>query len=656
KCLLFGAVSCILISLFSAWQQVLGDARHCGPAQRVSMSKKQNQIQVPPSDAKLDISKAPTLPGCYLMRDADGNILYIGKAKNLRARLRNYINMSDSRYSVRFLMRRVAGIEYLTVDTEKEALLLENSLIKTHKPHYNVRLRDDKTYISIRLDPSERFPRLTVVHRRKPDKARYFGPYHDARAARKTIKQLQYLIPLRICSDHVLASRKRPCIYYQMKQCPAPCTGLIPPEAYADMVNQVLMILEGRSKELEKQLRARMARLSEALCFEEAAQIRDRLADLRITVEPQRAIVPGPACGRDVFGYYAEGQFLQIQSLYYRNNAMVGGDTFAFDRVEVPLEELFASFLLQYYDSAPFIPGEILLPSALEEMPVLEELLSEKRGAPVRLRVPRRGPPAHLVQLAESNAQRAFIERKGHEKAVLKALEAVQDTLHLPRLPGRIECFDVSTIQGDSTVAAMVVFEQGVPAKNRYRRYTIKDTPGQDDFAAMRETLLRRYTRALRENDLPDLVLIDGGKGHLNVASAVLKTLGLESLPHAAIAKSRSENGQTSCERFFIPRRSNPIVPPQNGPVVHLLSAVRDETHRFAITFHRKKRSQARLTSTLLEIPGVGKTRLKRLLTTFGSVTRLREASVEQVAALPSINDTLARQIVEFLKQNPGRQ
>ena len=620
------------------------------------MSNEQNCSQDTLSDGNIDISDAPTLPGCYLMRDREGTILYVGKANNLRARVRNYINMSDSRYSVKFLMRRVAGIEYLTVDTEKEALLLENSLIKTHKPRYNVRLRDDKTFISIRLDPSEPFPRLTVVRRHKRDAARYFGPYHDTRAARKTIRQLQRLVPLRICSDHVMANRKRPCIYYQMKQCHAPCTSQITAEAYADMVNQALMVLEGRSNELEKQLRARMARLSEALRFEEAALIRDRLADLRVTVEPQRAVVPGPSGGRDVFGYYAEGQFLQIQSLYYRNNAMVGGDTFAFDRVEMPLEELFGSFLLQYYDSAPFIPGEILLPAALEEMPVLQELLSEKRGASVRLRVPQRGTPSRLVRLAASNAQRAFAERKGHEKAAREALEAVQSTLRLPRLPERIECFDISTIQGDSTVAAMVVFEQGIPSKNRYRRYTIKQTAGQDDFAAMRETLTRRYTRALQENDLPDLVLIDGGKGHLNIAGAVLKTLGLDTLPYAAIAKSRSDKDRTTLERFFIPHRSNPIIPQQNGPVVRLLSAVRDETHRFAITFHRKKRSKARLTSVIVAIPGVGETRAKRLLASFGSVARLREATVEQVAAVPSINVTLAREIVEFLKRNPGRQ
>lgn len=618
------------------------------------MSKKQNHNQGSRPTANYDIREAPTLPGCYIMRDAAGTILYIGKAKNLRVRLRNYINMSDSRYSVKFLMRRVTHIEYLTVGTEKEALLLENTLIKAHKPRYNVRLRDDKTYISIRLDPAESFPRLTVVRRRRRDRARYFGPYHDTRAARKTIKELQRLFPLRICSDHVFANRTRPCIYYQMRQCYAPCTGLISPEAYAEMVAQVLMVLDGRSKELEKQLQIQMARFSRELRFEEAAMIRDRLADLRITVEPQRTVVQGRTPDRDVFGYYVEGRLLQIQSLYYRNNAMTGGNTFPVDHAEAPVEELIGSFLLQYYDAAPFIPGEILLPVDLEEQSVLEEVLSEKRGGTVVLRTPKRGRLAQLVRLAENNARRAFVERKGHEKATRESLEAIRKALGLPKLPERIECFDVSTIQGDSTVAAMVVFEQGLPAKQRYRRYAIKKTTGQDDFAAMRETLERRYTRALREQDLPDLVLIDGGKGHLNVAVAVLETLGLDGLPCASIAKSRVEKDRTTCERFFIPGRSNPIVPPQNGPVVRLLSRVRDEAHRFAITYHRKKRSKARLTTSLLEIPGVGEARAKRLLTAFGSVARLREAGVEQLASVPSIDVKLARTIIAFLKANPG--
>jgi len=615
-----------------------------------AMTKKQNDSDIGGSTVRSDAAGAPALPGCYLMRDAAGTILYIGKAKNLRARVRNYINESDSRYSVKFLMRRVTSIDYLTVATEKEALLLENTLIKQHKPRYNVRLRDDKTYISIRLDPSEKFPRLTVVHRRGRDGARYFGPYHDTRAARKTVKHLQKLVPLRVCSDHVLANRARPCIYHQIKQCHAPCTGLISEAAYQELVAQALLILEGRSDELEKQLRREMSALSETLRYEEAAALRDRLADLRTTMEPQRSVVQGRTRDRDVFGYHAEGTFLQLQALYYRNNVLVGGNSFPFDRIETPVEEVLGSFLLQYYEAAPFIPPEILLPMELEEGKVLAELLSEKRGAPTVLRTPKQGVLAGLVELASSNARRAFTERKGHEKAVRNALEEVKNTLHLPETPERIECFDISTIQGDATVAAMVVFENGLPAKNRYRRYSIRNIEGQDDFAAMRETIARRYSRALREHDLPGLVLIDGGKGHLNAAKAILNDLGLNTLPCAAIAKSRGGEGESAFERFFIPGRSNPIVPPQNGPVVRLLSGIRDETHRFAITYHRQKRSKARLTSSLLKIPGVGAKRARLLLTAFGSLTGIKEASVEQLAAVPSISVTLAKTIADTLK------
>jgi len=601
-------------------------------------------------DIEQDAAAAPTLPGCYLMRDTEGRILYIGKAKNLRARIRNYINETDSRYSVKFLMRRVAHIDYLTVATEKEALLLENTLIKEHKPRYNVRLRDDKTFISIRLDPAENFPRLTVLRRRRNDGARYFGPYHDARAARKTIRQLQRLVRLRLCSDHVLANRVRPCIYHQMGLCHAPCVGLISREDYQVLVQQTLMVLEGRAGELERQLRAEMERLAESLRFEEAAVMRDRLADLRTTIEPQRAVVQGTTADRDVFGLYAEGPYLQIQVLYYRNNAMIGGADFAFDRIEVPVSEILGSFLLQYYETAPTIPAEILLPLELEEMEVLSELLSEKRGRATRLRAPVRGALVSLVRLASDNARRAFTERKGHEKASRDALEAVKTALHLPAAPERIECFDVSTIQGDATVAAMVVFENGMPAKSRYRRYSIERTQGQDDFAAMREVIQRRYSRAVREQDLPGLVLIDGGKGHLGAAKVVLDSLGLDNLPCAAIAKSRQEEGDSAFERFFIPGRSNPIIPPQNGPVVRLLAGIRDETHRFAITYHRKKRTKARLTTALLQIPGVGERRARLLLTAFGSVSRIREATPEQLAAVPSISATLARKIVEALQ------
>lgn len=598
----------------------------------------------------LNSDNAPAKPGCYIMRDASGKVLYVGKARNLRARLRNYINETDSRYSVKFLMRRTASVEFLVVDSEKDALLLENNLIKTYKPKYNVRLRDDKNYISIRLNPGESFPRLTVVRRHKNDGARYFGPYHDTRAARKTLKQLQRLAPMRICSDHVMHNRTRPCIYYQIKQCLAPCVGLVTKKAYNDLVRQVLLILDGRTRELERELQDRIRKLAAALQFEEAAILRDRLYDLQATVQPQHAVLQQGTGDKDVYGFFREGRYIEIQILFYRNNAMIGGKSFSFDRIEIPVSELFSSFLLQYYAKAPYIPTEILLPIEIEEKEALAEIFSEKREKRVRIHYPKRGALLKLINLAKNNAHKAFIEKQGKEKSRQDALENIRNILHLKTIPNRIECFDISTIQGNKTVAAMVVFENGVPAKNRYRRYEIRNKEGQDDFAAMREVLHRRYTRAITTNDLPDLVLIDGGKGHLNVALAVLKELELTALPCAGIAKARSTGkSNTPYERFFIRGRMNPIIPSQQNPGVLLLARIRDETHRFAITYHRLKRKKATLSTTLQSLPGVGPARAKALLSHFGSLTRIRKARAEQLAAVPGISDKLAQEIITAL-------
>jgi len=585
------------------------------------------------------------------MRDASGKVLYVGKARNLRARLRNYTNDTDSRYSVKYLMRRVAHVEFLVVASEKEALLLENSLIKTHKPRYNVRLRDDKNYISIRLNPNEPFPRLMVVRKHKNDGARYFGPYHDTHAARKTMKQLQRLVPLRVCSDHVMHNRARPCIYHQIKQCLAPCVGLINEDDYRRQVNQALLILEGRCAELKGELRDRIRELAEQMRFEEAALVRDRLHDLEVTVAPQRAIVRTGARDKDVFGYCLEGQFMEIQVLYYRNNAMIGGNSFSFDHIEAPIPELFSSFLLQYYGSAPVIPQEILVPVKLEEQKVLSDLLSEKKGAKIIIKRPQKGALKSLVELANKNAKQAFTEKRGAEKALQDALERIQALFLLSGFPRRIECFDVSTIQGNKTVAAMAVFENGKPVKQRYRRYEIRDSGGQDDFGAMREVLRRRYSRAIAENELPDLVLIDGGKGHLSVAVKTLKTLALESLPCVGIAKARATGrGVAAHERFYIPNRMNPIVPPQGGAVVRLLARIRDEAHRFAITYHRLKRKKSAFATALLELPGIGPARARALLKSFGSVQRIRAANVEQLAAVPGISGKLAQEIADGLR------
>jgi excinuclease ABC subunit C len=593
-----------------------------------------------------DASRAPLEPGCYLMSDAKGTIIYVGKAKNLRSRIRAYLNESDSRYSVKFLMRRVTKIEFLVTATEKEALLLENSLIKSHRPRYNVRLKDDKTFISLRLDPREDFPRVSVVRRYKKDGARYFGPYHQAQVVRKTLRHLQRLFPLRTCSDSVLHNRSRPCLYYQMKQCLAPCMGLVDKAGYHELVEQVMLTLAGRNAELEARLVVQIETCAASLDFEAAAVLRDRLYDLRRSLERQRTVdLPG-AMDRDVFGLYNQGPFTEIQLLFYRGGKMVGGRSFSFDHGEMPLDELLASFVFQYYSTAAVVPEEVLVPCALEESETLSEILSEERGKRVFLLHPQRGEKRALVDMAARNAQRSFREKRMEEKAGVARVEQLQSALDLSTPPQRIECFDISTLQGAHTVGSMVVFEAGRPAKKKYRRFSIKDTEGQDDFACMREVLMRRYTRAIKENDLPDLVLIDGGKGQLGVASAVFSDLGIEDLPRVGVAKARAQSeGGHSPERFFVPGRANPIVLKQSSGAVRLVARIRDEAHRFAITYHRSLRKKATLSTTLSEIPGLGPKRCRALLKTLGSVAKIREASVDAIARTPGMSVTLAERV-----------
>lgn len=601
-----------------------------------------------------DVSSVPQGAGCYMMLDEKERPLYVGKAKNLRARIRQYISETDSRYSVKFLMRRVARITFLVTETEKEALLLENSLIKQHKPRYNVHLRDDKTFISLRFDPREDFPRITVVRRFKRDGARYFGPYHDSGAARRTLRQIQRMFPLRTCSDHVLHNRTRPCLYHQMQQCVAPCVGYVSREQYHVLVEQVLLILDGRTAELENHLLGQIQELAGRLEFEAAAALRDRLFDLRSTMEKQRAVTLRGEEERDVFGYYNDGRFTEVQVLFYRRGKMLGGRTFSFERQEMPVEELLGTLILQYYADAPQIPAEVLLPLPLEEIDTLAEVLSEQRGKAVTVACPQRGEKKAMVEMAMRNAQQQFGEKRMREKSRNDAVQQMQEALKLPVLPERIECFDISTIQGSQTVASMVVFTGGQPDKARYRRYSMKTVDGQDDFASMREVLLRRYQRAIEENDLPSLVLIDGGKGQLNVAVTALKDLGLDDVPVVSIAKSREqEHGTRSPERFFLPGRSNPIILDQKGPVVWLAAQIRDEAHRFAITYHRKKRGKTMRESALIGVPGVGPARAKALLKHFGSVKKMREASLEELVAVPGLGPGLARELHTALHAKP---
>jgi excinuclease ABC subunit C len=418
-------------------------------------------------------------------------------------------------------------------------------------------------------------------------------------------------------------------------------------------VDQVAMVLEGRSAELERLLQAQIAEHAQNLEFEKAAELRDRLYDLRRTLEKQRTVAVPGAEDRDVFGFFNQDRFTEIQVLFFRGGKMLGGRAFSFKHREMPLDEVFSSFILQYYSEAPSVPREILLPFPLEDCDVLAEILSEQRGTRVSVVCPQRGEKTALIDMANKNAQSSFEEKCLKEQAHEDVLQEMKTALDLRRAPCRIECFDISTIQGRKTVASMVVFEQGEAAKSRYRRYAIKHVEGQDDFASMREVLLRRFQRAALEDDLPDLVLIDGGKGQLGVATTVLKDLGIEDLDAISIAKSRvQEDGGHSPERFFVPGRSNPVVLPQNSPIVLLLARIRDEAHRFAITYHRKRRSKSTLRTSLTDIPGIGANRARKLLNKFGSIARIREADESEIASVPGFNGALARAILSHLGVN----
>ena len=624
-------------------------------SERIELGRASAQRLTPEAfQEAFDVSRVTTSPGCYIMCDEKARPIYVGKAKNLRARLRQYLNETDSRYSVKFLMKRVARIELLVTTSEKEALLLENSLIKQHKPRYNFRLKDDKTYLSLRLDLREDFPRVTIVRRYKKDGARYFGPYASAQAVRETLRTIRRIFPLRLCTDHVLHNRTRPCLYYQIKQCTAPCVDFIDRAGYHEIADQVVMLLDGRSGDLEKYLRKQMDAFAEALEFEKAALMRDRLLALQRTVERQRTVAVPGAEDRDVIGFYTEGRFTEIQVIFFRGGKMVGGRAYSFEQHEMPVDELLSSFLIQYAAQLPTLPTEILVPVDLEDAEALAEVLSEQHGASIAVRCPQRGDKRALVELAMRNAERSFHEKQLEEQAQRDLLEQVRRTFGLAKTPQRVECFDISTLQGERAVGSMVTFENGVPNKSRYRRFAIRTVEGQDDYAMLREILLRRFQRGIEENDLPDLAVIDGGKGQLGVARAVFEDLGLDDLPAIGMAKSRAEGEGHSPERFFVPGRANPIIPPQHGPVVKFMERLRDEAHRFAITYHRKRRGKATLRTSLTGIPGIGPARAKILLTRLGSIAKIRGSSAEAIAALPGFSEDLAKIVLAHLAELQG--
>jgi excinuclease ABC subunit C len=605
------------------------------------------------------LESLPARPGVYLLRDGRGKVIYVGKAKSLRSRVRTYFRGGDERSQVRFLMQRVAAFDVLVTATDKEALILENNLIKQYKPRYNIRLKDDKSYVSVKVTVRDTWPRILVTRRIVQDGSRYFGPYASAYSVRETIDTIRKVIPLRTCSDGVFRNRSRPCLEYQIKRCLGPCCLPVDPEEYQAHLRQAMMLLSGKRVQLVQQLREEMTRASDELRFEEAARLRDRLRAIERTQERQQAVSHGGG-DQDIFAFYREGGFIEAQVLFVRDGKLTGNQVYRVDDFELPDEEVLRALLTQFYQGNRFVPDEVIVPQDLEDLVERAEILSERKGRRVEIIRPQRGDRVRLLEMAYENAVQSFRERQDGERQYEMISDELRKRLHLRNAPKRIECFDISNIQGSLAVGSMVTFDEGQPDTARYRRFRIKTVSGADDFRMMYEVLHRRYSRAKQEGSYADLLVVDGGKGQLNVAVEVLRDLEIGDVDVVGLAKMRVERApraavvERSEERVFLPGRVNPVILRRNSNALFLLQRVRDEAHRFAVTYHRLLRSKERLRSVLDSIPGVGSERRRRLLKTFGSVRRIRAASAAEVAAVPGISEGLATTILETLNRPPS--
>ncbi|MCB9727641.1 MAG: excinuclease ABC subunit UvrC [Deltaproteobacteria bacterium] len=617
------------------------------------------------------LDTAPRAPGCYLMRDRAGAIVYVGKAKDLKARLAQYFTpgTSDTRFFVGLLDRVLGAIDLIVTQNNKEALVLENELIKQHQPRFNFKLRDDKTFLSIRIGKEHPWPRVEVVRRKKPDGADYFGPYDSATAIRHTLRVINRHFGLRTCRDGEFRNRARPCLEYQIGRCPAPCVLEVDRALYEERLQDTRLFLSGRGDALVTRLREKMEASAERLDFELAAHYRDQIAAIERSLEKQTVRLPGDD-DIDVVALYREGARGVVQVLELRRGVLRSSRSHALDRVELPDEDVLDDFLTARSQTGSPLPDLILTPLELPDAEVWSELLSEVRGRKVRVHHPQRGTMRRLLTMAEDNAREAFNAKARTEADALRTLEGLERRLGLTRPPVRIECYDISHIQGDETVGSMVVALDGALAKKEYRHFRLRGQVGPDDFESMHQVLSRRFKRREQgEADAtarPDLLLIDGGKGQLAVAVAVLEDLGITGIDVASLAKSRvldedghvsrqsrarpaSDAADRSPERVFRPGRKNPVVLKPNTSELFLLQQLRDEAHRFAITHHRKRRQKRTLTSALDAVPGVGPARRRALLTHFGSLEAVRRATVEELSACPGISQAVAEAVREAL-------
>lgn len=602
----------------------------------------------------------PDQPGVYIFKNKKGEVIYVGKANSLRNRVRSYFQQKSLDPKRGAMMGHARDLDYIVTDSEIEALILENSLIKQYKPRYNASLKDDKQYPYLKLTLAEEYPRLILTRKMENDGSRYFGPYTNVGSLRETLKILKKVLPLRSCKEKFrVRGKERPCLNFHLKYCLAPCQGDVSPDQYGNMVRDLTLFLEGRQEKLLRKLEREMQRAAGELNFEKAAALRDKHQALSGLVSRQKVVSPGLK-DLDVIGFSRGQGEACVQVFLVRQGKIVGKEQFTLANTEgLKDQEIMTAFIKQYYSSSTAVPSEILVSAAASEKEVLESWLSQRRGTKVFIRCPQRGLKKELINMVSQNAALFMEKKKQEEKTLISLLKEVKEKLNLLEIPCRIEGFDVSNLQGSKIVASMVVFEGGVPLRSAYRRFKMEGQEGPDDYLALKSAVSRRLKGALREQKeveggnltlesakflpLPDLMLIDGGKGQLKAAGDALQELQIKGIAMVSLAKKE--------ELLFLPGEKIPLALPSNSPVLKLLQKVRDESHRFALLYHRLLRDKETVNSILTGIKGVGEKRQKNLLMHFGSLKKISQATLEELCSVPGIDRQTAEEVYRYFHE-----
>jgi len=618
-----------------------------------------NEIIVKSAQLEEQLKALPANPGVYLFKDRQDKVIYVGKAANLSSRVKSYFGAPGSlSLKIQQLVSRIAALEFMVTSSEQEALIVECDMIKKYHPRYNVRLKDDKTFPYLKVAINEDWPRVYITRRFQADGARYFGPFASASSVRKTLRLIKKIFPFRSCNKHIDGTDKRPCLDYYIHRCLGPCIGAVTAKEYREVINQVILFLGGKQERVLHELSSKMGAAVQKLQFEKAALLRDQICAIESVIEGQKIAIALKG-EQDVIAFAQNGGQAYVEVFFIRNNKLTGREHFVMEGIydELP-GQIMASFVKQYYASASYIPSVILLQYPVDELPAHTQWLKKQRGGSVKLQVPLRGVKKQLINMVAENASKGLLLAKAKQlnsETVTSGLQELKTKLCLSQTPMRIEGYDISDIQGTLAVGSMIVLERGLPKTAQYRRFRIRTVPDADDYAMMREMLRRRFKRAViarSDRDeaisqksswtiMPDLILIDGGKGHLNAALEVRRELGIDSVPMASLAKENEE--------IFMPGKPEPLDIPRDSPALHILQRARDEAHRFAISYHRKLRRKESVTSVLDDIPGIGPKRKKTLVRRFGSIQAIKEAPLEELSQIKGITSALAQKLKQDL-------